>query len=559
MKIFLSIAMCCIAILSYAQNLEWANTLGGEGTDRPLKIKLDSEGNIYAAGSFINTANFSDSEIELEGHPQALNGYIYKRSVNGSLLWAKALGGFGDVKIYDIAIDSDDNLIVAGQYYTSIIFGTGGNSFSISSTGLRDGFIAKYASDGTFLDAQTLGSSNNDDITTISIDNDQNIILFGRCGEEGDFDFGSDEHTVFISNSDERNFILKVSPEFDFISVFRVSCDALNINKLTTTANNNYILAGNYYGTINFNDTTWLSHQNNEPAGLVMKITADGNFIWATRIAGETYQDVVDFKLAEDGYTYITGQIQGLSTFLSPVGSQPFQSDSNSRDVFFAKMNQAGNFDYIKIIAGPGTDQVGGIEIDQNGNIILVGSYDDTMDFDPSLNEVVLTPQGGSSSFIAVYTPDGDYSNVITFQNENHNNATGLALSETDEIYLSGWFSGSIDFSLMEPGYAFESNGVTDTYLLKLDVVPVSIDHLTDTNRTTLYPNPAQSEIQFNTDGVILFEVYNALGKKILTKDTAFLHSNQTISVATLPNGTYLIRITADDGTQWSEKLIISK
>lgn len=559
MKKTLLLFFCILSTSLFAQDLQWARTLGGNGTDKPQLIKLDSEGNVYVSGIFVNSIQFSDTDIVLE----AINGpdiYLYKRNPSGDLLWAKVLGGYGEELLYDIAIDADDNLLIVGDFHENMILGSGANSVSLISAGHRDGFVAKYSSNGDVVSAYALGGENNDDITTIGFDNDNNILLAGRCGADTDFDFSSNIEMVEGNNP---LFLLKLSPEFEFISVFKGSGSNILIEKIITTEQGDYILAGSFTNNIRFSGT-FPNNGLDTPydgtsTGFIMKLSADGDFIWGSKIQGDTYQNIIDIALTADGSIILTGEFIGTSNFFDMESAQLAVSTDDSRDVFFAKISDTGVYEWLKIIGGTGVDEVAGIALRSDGNIILAGSYTETMDFDPSLGSAEVTAEGFSSSYISRYSANGDYLGVNIFQNTTYNHATGIVLNQSNEMYLSGWFTSDIDFSPSQPGFDFESVGGIDTYLLKMNGNTVGLNEQITTEKFLLFPNPANTEIHIKATDIAQIEVFDVRGKLMLKKRTKQSSTSESLNVSQLSPGIYFIRLTANDGTTETEKLVIAR
>ena len=76
--------------------------------------------------------------------------------------WANA----GQIRYSTMAVDSQDNMIVAGTFAGRINFGGG----DILSHGGVDIFIAKYSPDGSYLWSQAIGGSSDDWAKAVAVD-----------------------------------------------------------------------------------------------------------------------------------------------------------------------------------------------------------------------------------------------------------------------------------------------------------------------------------------------------------------------------------------------------
>src|SRR5439155_1539798 len=79
------------------------------GTNRGLA--LDGQGNSYITGSFSGTTNLGGVQKTSAGGG---DGYVAKYAADGSVVWARSLGGAGDDETTRVAADAIGNVYVAG-------------------------------------------------------------------------------------------------------------------------------------------------------------------------------------------------------------------------------------------------------------------------------------------------------------------------------------------------------------------------------------------------------------------------------------------------------------
>lgn len=569
MKVILCIVICFFTISGNGQQLEWAKSLGGYGMGNPQHIKLDSEGNIVVSGSFSRPISFNDSELVLEPYyidtynPDDI--YLYKRNAAGELLWAIVLGGPKNDILYDMVIDTEDNILLVGQFDSSMVLTTEPEPVYLNSSGQKDGFLVKYGSDGSLIAGHALGGGADDDITTIGIDNDQNVILIGHAEADADYDFSSATHTV---SDDRRLFILRLNSQLQFVNVFKVKSPEVTMNKIAFTDDGDYLISGKYRNEIKFgeNPGQGLSSFPGMQVGYIVKISGDGDYIWGAKIEGQAFQNVIDFKVTNSGDIYLTGEFQGQSNFYDFTGLTSINGNTSQHDIYFAKLLQDGVFEWIKSFGGTGSDNVAAIELESSGNIILIGSINKTIDFDPgsgqSIVELPFQPNGFPiASYIAKYSIDGDFLSVFSYSNVSHNNengALGIALSTNGIMYLSGWFTGTINFAPQQPGFSFYSM-YRKEYLLKINANSLGLDQNMEMVKTLIYPNPANTEILLQTTGLQSAEIFDLNGRLVTRKNTNPFDDSQSISIADLPSGSYIIRLTANGGFTESKKLIVAR
>jgi hypothetical protein len=83
--------------------LQWQRSLGGAGSDFGIKVARDSSDNIYVIGASQSAGGAGDYDF-----------ILVKYNVSGTLQWQRSLGGAGAEYGSGIAIDSGNNIYVAG-------------------------------------------------------------------------------------------------------------------------------------------------------------------------------------------------------------------------------------------------------------------------------------------------------------------------------------------------------------------------------------------------------------------------------------------------------------
>ncbi len=124
----------------------------GNGIDNAKAIQISDAGNIYVAGK---TFNGSDMDM-----------VVLKYNSAGVQQWVKIFdGNFGDDEVVAITIDADENIYVSGN--------------STTSTGDLDATVLAYTAAGSlsWSELYDSGANGNDEAKSISLDNENNIII----------------------------------------------------------------------------------------------------------------------------------------------------------------------------------------------------------------------------------------------------------------------------------------------------------------------------------------------------------------------------------------------
>lgn len=129
---------------------------------------------------------------------------------------------------------------------------------------------------------------------------------------------------------------------------------------------------------------------------------------------------------------------------------------------------QSAIFKWGNSFGGSGEDRAQDMTVDNLGNVIVVGYFEGTVDFDPSASVLNKTAVGSKDIFIKRMDSLGNLSWVQTFGSSSSDMALGAAVNNVNEIFICGEFSGTIDFNSGSLVANRTANGSRDAFILKL-------------------------------------------------------------------------------------------
>ena len=394
---------------SYAQSFDWAVSCGGSEGDIAKSIGTDAVGNIYIAGYFRGTSDFDPGPGTLNLTSGAGNDdfFIQKLDANGNLIWVKTWGSSSDIDVLeDLTIDPMGNVYTTGYFQGTVDFDPGAGTNNLTSVGNRDIFVSKIDASGNFVWAKNIGGSSSDYGNGITADALGNVYVTGS----------------FISST------MDVDP-----------------GPGTTTLNSN--------GTRDV---------------FVLKLDANGNFVWGTSFGGSSLDQGHDIGLDNNGNVYTTGYYNGTVDFDPGIGTANITAEGSS-DIFIHKLDPSGNFVWAKSFGGSSNDEGNAIAVDPSGNIYSTGFYRGTVDFDPNAGTHTITSAGSDDIFIQKLDQQGNFQWAHSFGNFSSDKGKGITLDQTGNIYTTGYFRHTVDF---DPGTG-TANGISnagdDIFIQKLD------------------------------------------------------------------------------------------
>ncbi|HRI62476.1 MAG TPA: SBBP repeat-containing protein, partial [Saprospiraceae bacterium] len=126
-------------------DLVWANSISGENNEMGNSIAVDTLGQVYVTGHFINTVDFDpDAATHTLTGLGDFDIFLAQYDASGHFLSAKSIGGMQKEESTVVALDAWQNIYVAGFFKGTADFDPGPDVTNLSSAGKDDGFIAKY-------------------------------------------------------------------------------------------------------------------------------------------------------------------------------------------------------------------------------------------------------------------------------------------------------------------------------------------------------------------------------------------------------------------------------
>ena len=189
------------AVVKYnsAGVFQWANRIGGTGTEWPQEVATDSSNNILVIGN--SSSSVTDlggdgiggtSDVTNRGNYDA---YIAKYTSAGVLTWAKSIGSTGSDWGADVSVGSGGSVLVTANFKLTMDSagnGIGGANASddLISAGGDDVMVAKYSSSGDLVWSKRYGSTGDENSVDGDVDASGNYYITGAFN--GTVDFAGD-------------------------------------------------------------------------------------------------------------------------------------------------------------------------------------------------------------------------------------------------------------------------------------------------------------------------------------------------------------------------------
>jgi len=516
---------------------------GGEG----MSIATDKSNNVYITGEYQDIITFGTFILTSSGNYSC---YLAKYDSSGNVKWAVSAvssvtgGSVG----YNVCTDIYGNVYVIGYFLDTLSLG----SYTLTSAGNVDIFLAKYDLSGNVLWAKSTGGINYDYGCGVSTDLSGNVYVTGYFNSPT-ITFGSYTLTnaggndIFIAKYDSSGNVKWAE------SVGNNGDDeALSI--ATDTLANVYITGGFSSPLVTFGSYT-LNNTGSWDVFLT-KYDSSGNVLWAKSVGGNN--NSAGYYVATDpldnayltGYYYSSSITFGLYTLFNTGGY----------DAFLAKFSSSGNVQWAKNIGGTG-DEVGyGVSADKSYRIYITGRFTS-----PSFTCDTITIQRPAVYYDPMYIAGYDSAGHVLFAKALGSGAddqNAVASSPSGCLYIGGDFYGVNPFIIGSD--SLHLSGLENPFVAKL-CYPQSgedVPEISPAKEFILYPNPFEDKLTASPPAPLQrrgekegFELtlFDVMGRLLLR--CSFVNST-TINTEQLARGIYFYEVRDKDGVGARGKVV---
>ncbi len=459
MKQLLLFLIALVALTLEAQEYRWVSTIGSTNVEVAQGVRTDTEGNIYVYGTFRGKVDFDPGVGVFElstNNSGETDPFFMKLDKDSNLIWAKNLRGKSTKTIKNLRTDKQGNVYIIGTFFNQVDFNTStevADTFFMTSgefnggvTTQSDCFLAKYDKEGNFILAKSWGYKKSDFYATesLAIDGENNIYIAGYLTDTLDLGINEAEDLIFPQKGKD-GIIYKMSSEGEMLWKKHLPCKG-DFHTTGIAVDND----GKSYVSFHFKDTLDLVPGNS--AFNIISGEVDGTF----------KEDIGILKLDSDGTPLWVKTIGGAEvdkaenimivnnseliicgTFTDTVDFDPGVAVNELKgrkiDIFVLKLTKDGDYIWAKNISGPATESSPTMDIDEKGNIFLSGAFSNQI-----IKEVgdTLFSIRGTDVFVSKLNSKGNLSWILNVGSYSSSDPAGFIASGTDgNIYLAGRFS----------------------------------------------------------------------------------------------------------------------
>lgn len=399
--------------------LIWGSYYGGESTEGISSVTTDSQGNVYFCGSTQSFDGIAEGGF-LNTNP--LNGgffsaFLVKFTPDGDRIWGTFYGGGGFTTATACAVDSNDNVYMAGGTSDNIGIAANGFQNNISGPFIFDAYLVKFNPAGQRIWGTYLGGNNDDGFDCMTIDGNDHIYVAG---------------STLSSNLPVLNALQNV----------------LNAP---------------------------IGNQSQD--AVIAKFDTDCNLLACTYFGGPGQNRVFDIAHNANGDIFICGRTTSSSF---PVFNAHQSTSGNAGnnflfDAFLTKINADGTLGWSTYYGGSDSDVGWGCATDNLGNVYLAGNTGSFNNI--AANGFLNSISFGSASFLVKFNSTGvrqwgTYYGFSEFDwSSNTNIGFDCATDSQNDVYLVGRTNASVNVAFQGFQNTLSGGFSPDAYIVKFNTL----------------------------------------------------------------------------------------
>lgn len=404
--------------------LVWARAIAGESVF-PDAVDATPDGAFVVVGSQEGVATYGAGEANevTLGSEGVEHLFVASFDAEGRLQWARVAEESSQASPdpRDVVRLPNGDVALTGLYRESLTFDAGGpNETTLSGDNSFEFFLARYTATGALDFALDLDATAQQVGTGVARRADGSLITTGFFEGSITFAAGTPDEVTFDATDDEDDgFVACWSGDGALLAARQVAATSARMSGVACAADGDCFVWGGYFGDVALDaglpSEIELPDDNAGDDGFVAGYDTSCNASWAERFSLSEEGDLnrVGIEIVTGGVA-VFGEMQGAIT-VDPGGPDEATLPSSSpddRDLFAARYDASGAFDWAFVDGGPTQTEAAGLAgFVEDGSIVVTGRFIDQISFDyqgPNQTTLFADPQVlFGSAYLTRYDENG--------------------------------------------------------------------------------------------------------------------------------------------------------
>ena len=564
---------CLIQVPVQEAVAQYAHSMGGDSFDRGVEAGMDAAGNAYFIGEFTDTLDFDPGPGEYPLKNFNRDVFIVSYDELGALRFAFELSGnaASHEGAGDIAVADDGSFVVTGhQPFGWIDFDPDPLEETVRTGEL---FIAGYTHEGKVRFAVSPNGGQNTSSgggNAVALDQEGNVYVTGFFVTS--LDFNPADSTGILPNAGSSDaFIASYDAFGNYRYAYSFGGDGFDFGSgITVDGHGNLFVAGFFNGEAFFDPEDTDGNGNTEPRTslnnsdmFLASYDKDGKFRFVYTFDNSSRVEIerkIALSVDASDNIYMSGESNGTIAFdpedADGNGNLVYRTAEGLGSAFLASYRASGVIRFATVLKG-GSSYSRDVFTNKNGVSFITGAFTGDVDFDPNVDDAVISSSRGSDVFVASYDSIGAYRMAFNLPSTGLSAGVGIATDSLYNIALTGGFGGDFDIQHDAGEDWRTSTGQDDIFMARFEAagqVSVALEPFDGPSDrfdvSPPYPNPfsAQTNIKLSIpeSQLVQISIFDALGRRIDRIQEGLLTSGTHEFVwngGNVSNGLYFIRI----------------
>ncbi|WP_167546990.1 SdrD B-like domain-containing protein [Stieleria maiorica] len=443
----------------------FAIPLGGDSNDEGRAVAIDSAGSVYVAGKFASSIDFDpgpgEAILQNEGSEDA---FFAKYTRSGVLVWAKQLKGGTGLDAIGIHVAGNGDVTLTGNFNGETNFDPGATDTTLDVASSHS-YVLRFNGAGDFVWVRAIQAGVRDLAVA-----DNGDLLFTGVFSNGPVDFDPGTGTFEMTNEGSSDrFVLNLNNAGQFNWATQFGLSGINPRERVDVDSSGHVyVTGSYSGITDFEAGPYTTSLQGG-GGFTMRLQPDGTLDWV-RPMNVQYGRAV--AAADDGTVYSSGLFLGRPDvdpgfdefYLQAVVSEDIPV--YQYDLPIIKLDANGEFGHAFAFTGIGSEGADDLEINASGRLAGAGYLQETVDFDPSAEEQILTSAGEYDAAVFSLDPSGTDVLAYRFGGIEDDFAYGVDIGSDGSVAATGYFQATATLDPLVSDVSLASAGGRDAFLL---------------------------------------------------------------------------------------------
>ena len=434
------------------------------GYDQGEGIVVDSTGNAFVTGVFCSSSGFTLGSTTLN-KIGICDMFLAKMSPTGYWYWAIQIGGQDSRTIsqyHTISLASDGGAFLSG-YSNASSLTLGSISVQNPHSPANTVFLAKASSSGEWLWAQMVGGQENTYSKSVQSTSDGGVVVAGLFYSSS---ISFDSYSIFNTNTSQSEiFVAKSDADGNWLwasSAGGTEWDGAQ--DLAFSSGGELYVVGDYSDQVQFGEHTLSSTTQNSVFISTISVT-NGTWISAIGLDSTNYVRITGITGSSDGSITITGNFIGSLDFDSTTLDS---ANNESLDLFVAKLNLDGSWNWAVSAGGHENDCAFDIVSGAHGRSIIVGHFMSTsISFGNTYISNTNQWDANWDLYVAWLDSDGNWEGAVGAAGSDMDKLKAVDIHTNGMVYVTGRTnSTSLEIGLDERS----TSGYEDMFVALLDV-----------------------------------------------------------------------------------------